>query len=95
MKNREELHDKNKKKLKNYNIHIGKKVGDRKETVTKIQRKSKEEKEGNTGKPRKCLKSTQCKRHPGKDQQQVRTSEHSINPTIKEETPRETEKQLN
>ena len=26
------LNDKNKKKLKNYNIHIGRKVGDRKQT---------------------------------------------------------------
>lgn len=38
MKNREELHGKNKKKLKNYNIHIRKKVGDRKDTDTKLQR---------------------------------------------------------
>lgn len=46
------LHDKNKKKLKNYNIHIGRKVGDRKQTVTKTQKRIKEEK----GKHRKAKK---------------------------------------
>ena len=58
------LHDKNKRKLKNYNIHIGRKVGDRKQTVTKTQKRIREEKGKQAMRERHGQKAVLCASGP-------------------------------